>query len=463
MHTRPLALTLLFLLAWTPAAHAQWVQVRVDTGIKAALALGPDCTAEVSYMLEANEGYVRHARIAAGEQPEITPVATGYFYGPLDVAADTAGGVYINYHDHDLEDQVVASRQGNTWSLERIEDAGHDGWDNSILITDEGILHTSSVDPSGFGGRGVEHARRSPNGTWNVTGVGSPSIMYAHATSIVIGANGEPAIAYYNDGTADLELAERARGNWTISVVDSTDDVGRFPSLALDKNGDLHVAYYQHLGGGGAIRYAHRSNGAWTITDVDTLSNIGLGFAGARRIVALALDETNTAHLVYGDQVVIRYAHGTPGNWTYETVLDETDTGTRLGQQVDMARCPKDGSLHIVYHAFGSDPEGTVWYVRPMGPVGVEDVPLPPAFDVALFPHPAAGTLTLQVTGEPVGHEGSVTVFDPLGRKVLARKLPVHGASNLRIPLGGLPPGVYLVQVRIGNDQRTSPFVIAHR
>lgn len=274
-HLLRLLLFVTLSLAHAHGADAQWDFVRVDDGTKPAMALGPDCTAEVSYMLERNDGYVRHASIPPGSLPSIAMVAEGYFYGPFDVATSASGDVYINYHDHDVEDQIVAVRSDNMWTLLRIMDAGHDGWDNNIRVTDDGIIHTSSVDPSGFGGRGVEYARRSPSGIWTVEAVGSPPITYANATSIVIKPDREPAIAYFNDTARDLELAERSSGLWSISVVDSTGSVGRFPSLALDDAGDLHVAYYQALSPDvGVIRYARRTGGAWAIADVDTLTDV---------------------------------------------------------------------------------------------------------------------------------------------------------------------------------------------
>ena len=461
---------ILFVLLSSAHAHlagAQWDPVRVDDGTKPAIALGSDCTAEVSYMLERNNGYVRHASIPPGSLPSIAPVAEGYFYGPLDVATSASGDVYINYHDHNVEDQIVAVRSDNTWTLLRVMDDGHDGWDNSIRVTDDGIMHTSSVDPSGFGGRGVEYARRSPSGVWNVEAVGSPAIMYANATSIVIKPDREPTIAYYNDTAADLELAERSGGVWSVSTVDSTGDVGRFPSLALDAAGDLHVAYYQHLGGAaGVIRYARRTGGAWAIADVDTLADVRLGFTGARRNVALEIDSDNTAHIVYGDRSVVRYAQGTPGNWTYQTVVDETATQTVLGQQVDMARCANDGLAHLVYYELDSSGSGgTIWYVRPGGPVGVEDVPFPQTFRVAVYPNPSPGDVTLHVGGDPASREGvfTVTVVDMLGRSILSQTMPASSVLDLRIPVSDLASGVYMVQVQVGERKHTSPFVVTSR
>ena len=462
-HLLRLLLFITVSLAYAHGAAAQWEFVRVDDGTKPALALGPDCVAEVSYMLEQNDGYVRHARIPPGGQPSIVPVDEGYFYGPLDVATSASGDVYINYHDHDVEDQMVAVREGGAWTLLQVTDSGHDGWDNNILVTDAGIIHTSSVDPSGFGGLGVEHAQRTPSGLWIVTPVGSPAIMYANATSIVIKADGHPAIAYYNDIAADLELAERSGGGWSISVVDSNGDVGRFPSLALDAAGDLHVAYYYHLGGSvGVIRYAKRTSGVWAIADVDTLADVRLGFTGARRNVALEIDSENTAHLVYGDQSVVRYAQGAPGAWTYQTVVDETATETVLGQQVDMVRCADDGSAHIVYYEFGSNPEGVVWYARPMAPVGLEDTRTPAAFRINVYPNPSPGDVTLHLSGAIASRDGAftVTVFDVVGRSVFSRTMKASGVWDLRIPVTDLASGVYIVQVHVGAQTRASSFVV---
>ena len=462
-HSQRLLLYVLFSLTHAHLAGAQWDFVRVDDGTKPAIALGSDCTAEVSYMLERNDGYVRHASIPPGSMPSITMVAEGYFYGPLDVATSASRDVYINYHDHDIEDQIVAARLDNMWTLLRVMDPGHDGWDNSIVVTDDGVIHTSSVDPSGFGGAGVEYARRNPAGGWSVEAVGSQSIEYANATSIVIKADNEPAIAYFNDTAEDLELAERSDGIWSISVVDSTGSIGRFPSLARDAAGDLHVAYYQSLSPEvGVIRYANRAGGTWAIADVDTLADVRLGFTGARRNVALEIDSNNTAHLVYGDQSVVRYARGTPGNWTYETIVDETATQTILGQQVDMARCASEGSIHLVYYELdASGTGGTVWYVRPGSRVGVEDEQVPRAFRVEVYPNPSPGDVTLHLAGDLTSRAGAfaVTVVDVLGRSVLSQTMNMHNGLDLRIPVSGLVPGVYMVQVRVGDRKHASSFV----
>lgn len=163
---------------------------------------------------------------------------------------------------------------------------------------------------------------------------------------------------------------------------------------------------------------------------------------------------------------MVRYAQGTPGNWTYQTVVDETATQTVLGQQVDMARCAVDGTAHLVYYELdASGLSGTIWYVRPGAPVGVENVPFPQAFRVAVYPNPSPGDITLHLTGEMASRDGAfiVTVFDVLGRSVLSQAMKASTGIDLRIPVNGLVSGVYMVQVQVGDRKHVSSFVVARR
>ncbi|MFK7846085.1 MAG: T9SS type A sorting domain-containing protein [Rhodothermales bacterium] len=453
------ALFLLIVLLQVQPVNAQWENLRVDEGTKPALVLGADCTAEVTYMLEQNDGYVRHAQIPIGGLPMISPVDEGYFYGPSDVAISSSGDVFVSYHDHDVEDQMMAVRSGNSWTVEQVSNPGHDGWDNNVFAADNGIVHTSSIDPASFGGRGVEYARRSATGFWTVEGVGSIPIMYANGTSIVVGADDEPVIAYHNDTTRDLELAERSGGTWNISVVDSAGETGRFPSMQLDDAGNLHIVYYQTIAPrAGIVRYAKQSNGAWTFSTVDTLKNVQLGSLGARRIVELEIENDNLMHIAYTDRSVVKYAKGIPGNWTYETVLDETDSGLELGQMVDMAQCANDGLMHMVYYISDqSISKGEVRYLRQLNAVSNEDAPDILSLAIEVYPNPSSNQVRIQVVGD-LQRAARLEVVDALGRQVYIQSL---SQSRSEVLLDGLVAGVYLVKLVAGGQTSVSSFIVA--
>lgn len=50
-------------------------------------------------MLEAQDGFVKNA-VRAGSSWDIDTLATGYFYGPLDLAIGPDDVAHVTYHDH---------------------------------------------------------------------------------------------------------------------------------------------------------------------------------------------------------------------------------------------------------------------------------------------------------------------------------------------------------------------------
>jgi hypothetical protein len=52
-------------------------------------------------------------------------------------------------------------------------------------------------------------------------------------TSLVLGSNGNPHISYYDYTNGDLKYAYWTGSSWSITTVDSADDVGWFTSIAV--------------------------------------------------------------------------------------------------------------------------------------------------------------------------------------------------------------------------------------
>jgi subtilisin-like proprotein convertase family protein len=68
--------------------------------------------------------------------------------------------------------------------------------------------------------------------------------------------------------------ANPADWNWDIEVVDeSTDDIGEYPSLALDSNGDPHISYSDTHNE--YLMYAQLRNGTWYLNPLDQTSGAG--------------------------------------------------------------------------------------------------------------------------------------------------------------------------------------------
>ena len=105
-----------------------------------------------------------------------------------------------------------------------------------------------------------------PSSDWQCEAVDSGSGIGSY-TAIALNSDDEPRISYYDGGNGNLKYAYTTTsgscgttGNWGCYAIDTTDDVGRWSSLAIDGDGNAHIAYYDATNG--SLKYAH-----WVLTD----------------------------------------------------------------------------------------------------------------------------------------------------------------------------------------------------
>jgi len=346
-----------------------WEESEVGIGIKPAFALDEAGVVHITFLTEADHGRLFYANNRDGEF-DIETVTEGYFYGPVDLALGSEGDPIIAYHDHQalqfdpaLGDEVIAEFTESGWQFTTVADDGHDGWDNSIAVDEAGNWHTAAIDPSQFGSQnGVEYATLL-DGAVSVVPVGSGPIKYEFATSIQLDSSGSPAIAYYNDRDQQLELASLGATGWTVEVLDSQGDAGRYASLAYDADGEPHIAYYVAEGSeSGTVRHAWKDASGWQIENVGLLQNLRMGHTGARKITSLAFDPEGGLHLAYTDRDRLVYAQQTDDGWIGQEVVEP---GSRvLGQLVELA-IDADGNPHLIwFDAISLSPslQGEVFY-----------------------------------------------------------------------------------------------------
>lgn len=355
----------------TTAFADGWNVSFIDEGIKPDLDLTDEDSPGITYLSEALDGWVRYADAAGGWAPET--VAEGYFYGPIGLAYDPSGRPNIAYHDHqgseldlDLGDLTYALRDGGTWTVEAASDPGHDGWDSTIEIADDGVVRAAGVEPSQFGlENGVEYYERR-DGAWTATPVGSGPIAYEFNVSLAIDPNGNPAISYYNDGAGELWFASFDGSSWSTELVTAEGDPGRFSSLVFDADGRPHISFYNPTSASsGTVGYAVKDGGSWTVEDLGTLDDVSLGMVGARRNSAIALDSTGAPHVMFSDESGIWYASRGDGGWDVQQIADAS-AGNALGQLVSF-RLDSSDTPHLTYFEVTSAAPltGLVGYATP--------------------------------------------------------------------------------------------------
>jgi hypothetical protein len=171
------------------------------------------------------------------------------------------------------------------------------------------------------------------SGAWDLTTVSATSNVGQYP-SLAILSNGNPAVSFQDNGTADLKYARNSApdgsGTWTVTTVEASGDMGRFSSLAMMANGNPAIAHYNATAGD--LRFCRNNaadgSGSWTSVTVDTggTANVGqyasLAILGGRPAISY-YDATN------GDLKFARNSSsdGT-GTWTVTTI----ETANNVGQ-----------------------------------------------------------------------------------------------------------------------------------
>jgi hypothetical protein len=136
------------------------------------------------------------------------------------------------------------------------------------------------------------------------------------------------------------EANDQTLPRWSIQTVDSTYNVGRYTSLALDSSGNPHIAYYDYTTDPDHrdLKYAKWNGSSWDIATVDTT-----GYAGSGGI-ALDLDSSNYPHIAYydGQNNDLKYAEWTGSIWNKQTIESTGLIGDNLSMLLDSS-----GNAHI--------------------------------------------------------------------------------------------------------------------
>lgn len=346
-----------------------WVLTPIGNGIKPILAIDTAGLPAIAWLVEElEEGFVAYAAAAQGWDED--RFVEGYFYGPIGLDFDPAGDPHVAYHDHqansfqpELGDLTHAVRRLGDWDIEAAADDGHDGWDTTITIGTDGVVRAAGIDPQQFQSPdGVEYYELTEDG-WQITAIGSGPIEYEWNVSLAVSDTGRVALSYHDNNTRQLVFAELDDGSWSLDIVDSDGDAGRFSSLAFDAAGTAHISYF--AADEGTVRYATEAADGWLIEEVARLEDVEISFTGARRITAIDLDSAGGPHIVFGDRSVVGYGERTAaGQWEISDILTAGDRS--FGQLVTFELDSADTPHIATYEGSAAESEDSVIvYITP--------------------------------------------------------------------------------------------------
>lgn len=167
------------------------------------------------------------------------------YLGSFSLALDPLGRPHVSLtrsFDMSTYELVHAVKSGTSWVLTPVTSQDRP-FNASIAIDASGCPHIV-YGASGMASR-LMHATNA-GGTWATEviheGTGGDA---GYANSVAIQpVTGRIHVAYYDAMNQDLRYARKdPGGGWVLRLVDSTGDVGRYASLAVDGSGVVHIAY----------------------------------------------------------------------------------------------------------------------------------------------------------------------------------------------------------------------------
>ena len=200
------------------------------------------------------------------------------------IAIGNNGLPVISYYDStngDLKVAACTSSSCSTATITTVDSTGDVGSHSSIAIRENGFPVISYHDFTNTVLKVAAYTTTDCTGTATITTI-DPTGDVGEYTSIAIGNNGLPVISYHNSTDDDLKVAActttDCTGTATISTVDSADAVGFYTSIAIRENGFPVVSYYDatHRDLKIAVCTTTDCAGASLITTVDSTDNIGL-------------------------------------------------------------------------------------------------------------------------------------------------------------------------------------------
>jgi hypothetical protein len=175
-------------------------------------------------------------------------------YTPITIGAD--GLPVVSYFDDTNDDLKVlhcgnaACSSGNTSTI--VDSAGSVGWATSISIGADGLPLVSYFDLTNSDLKALHCGNAACTGGNIATTVDSAGDV-GQNSSLTIGADGLPVVSYFDATNGDLKVlhcgnAACTSGNVAITV-DSVGDVGRYASLTIGADGLPAVSYYDITNG----------------------------------------------------------------------------------------------------------------------------------------------------------------------------------------------------------------------
>jgi len=191
----------------------------------------------------------------------------------------------------------------------------------SLALDSKQRPHISFVDYGTASGSKLRYAYWD-GAAWQKQAIPLNSDIIAYFNSIALDANDRPSISFYEyRGPKESEIKIRLRmvtwtgEYWQVRTIDGEEGSGKFNSMAIDASGRIHIAYANVSANTAGLRYALWNGAAWKTEIVDTAPQNNGDAVGYS--TCLALDKDGDPHIAYMNESNpgLKYAVHKGGQW----------------------------------------------------------------------------------------------------------------------------------------------------
>jgi hypothetical protein len=245
-----------------------------------------------------------------------TPVVidiTGITGQGTSIGVDNNGKSYISYQESVNSQLRFASNANGNWANEQITGPGLVSPFTALAMNNvSGKVMVIYYDQTQQILKSIEGSA----GAWS-TPVNVDAVIGAPYSSVTMDSNLGMHIAYYDKANATLKYAKYAAGAWTTFKVDSSVYSNGVCSIDLDAYNKVHVAY---MSASSRLMYVTSSMSNWSLTPLETVNDVG-----GQNVVAI--DNAGNTHIVYTDMTdanntKLMYVTNANGGWQDQLISD---------------------------------------------------------------------------------------------------------------------------------------------
>ncbi|NLX46554.1 MAG: hypothetical protein GXY70_00045 [Euryarchaeota archaeon] len=286
------------------------------------------------------------------------------------IGVDSKGVPHIAYYDSSHGVLKFAEMIGTEWNVSVVDGLPTTGYYCSLAMAPDDRVRISYHDDKEY------DLCLASEDVW-ITDMVHPGALVGERSALALDKDGNVYIAYCDYMNRDLWFATNAGGSWATELVESAGDVAARLSMDIDDGRNVHISYLERANETnkvGYLKYATNAGGNWT---TEVLAQIAVSYS---QTSSLKVDPAGNVHIFFyngtDDAQDLWYATNSGGSWQVslfeECMIDYYYVGTENSLFIDA-----NGDMHLTYrraHRFGADQRSDVVYANNVGGTWTFDI-----------------------------------------------------------------------------------------